>query len=74
MVLSEREKFIVHRSVLSLLAVLRVMKKEDTDDALEKMVNYRCHNLTDEEKKNISEEMSEEFLMSIGVYKDLGQI
>lgn len=50
------------------------MKKEDTDDALEKMIQYRCHNLTDEEKKNISEDMSEEFLMSIGVYKDLGQI
>jgi len=69
--LSEREKFLIHKTALGMLTIMGKHTPKQSREILEHMVNARCHNMTTQEIIDLSQELIDEVLLSIGVYKEL---
>lgn len=74
MVLTEREKYTCHFSIITLLASLGHIKRKDADMILNKIKDMRCRHISNEELKELYDELKQEFLLSTGLYKDLENI
>jgi hypothetical protein len=74
MVLSDREKYLIHKSILTLMASLGQLPDGSLKLILPKIMNMRCRKLTQAEVTELNDDLLEEFMLSTGLYKDFNNI